>query len=317
MDCETNCSTLDSVIKPITPAEAVTIGAGTGYTGTSTSCIDVNLWLQKLKDQLVAIKNGDISVDANADASCHTAGIPTISSLLSNVEHGLEFLKDMICGITETTNTSPSNTILTTGTNGHTLDINVPTKGIACGLDQVIPLAEAEYTQVEKKADGTLWNRGRAIIYNTAYQSPYLDTSSGPYNAAGPIPVFTTATTQVSSITIVNPSNCRPMLLDIYSQESYSNSTSQINNSFITLFRQFIDFGSGALTLVRATYTTSTNINSQSLNGTSESFAHTPVILAAGATVTLRVQSSIESFSATTNGTMACGGSLVIRGRSI
>jgi hypothetical protein len=145
---------------------------------------------------------------------------------------------------------------------------------------------------------------------------PYVDTSASPQNVLGSIPVFTTTQTAITTATLTNPTK-RTMNYSIstYWNSSMSNSQSGVN--FQTLSRFFLDPGTGTLVLKVAAFNTA-NVPAgaaASLDSytapSNESFD--TYTLAAGASVTIRMQGSIESFTATTLGTQAIGVSGVIR----
>lgn len=104
--------------------------------------------------------------------------------------------------VAQTPNTSPTGTILTTGVDGHTLDINAPLKTAACGGDITPADDRAAYYPVHKATDGTLWSKGeapsRVYTANTA-----LCLGIGWVGPAVGTNIFWT------SVTINNPS-CRP-----------------------------------------------------------------------------------------------------------
>lgn len=107
----------------------------------------------------------------------------------------------------QTPNTSPSNTILTTGTSGHTLDINVPDKTTACQGDVIPADAVAQYNPVHKAPDGTLWTRAPVGDHSAIGSA----VSNVPFAFNIPMPVGYTLGDAVATLTITNPSNCKPM----------------------------------------------------------------------------------------------------------
>jgi len=106
----------------------------------------------------------------------------------------------------QTANTSPNGTISTTGTAGHSLDVNAPAKTAACGGDVTPADAVAQYNPVHRKADGTLWAKTDAKDYSVHVSQDFPDTLVN-----SPTTSTAAAPSSITTLSVTNPSPCKPL----------------------------------------------------------------------------------------------------------
>lgn len=127
----------------------------------------INCFINKLlcyfnPDQFALDANNQIVLKSAPQAVTNDLTLNPATGELTSTVNGVVSGPIDLCPavvLCETDNISSSNTILTTGTSGHTLDVNAPLKTVACGGDVTPADAEAEYNPVHRAADGTLWTK--------------------------------------------------------------------------------------------------------------------------------------------------------------
>lgn len=178
------------------------------------------------------------------------------------------------------------------------LSIAAPTKTATneCGTATTDATVKHSLGEIVKDTAGKLW-----ATIPTDVTKVSSGTGTFTYTAPGAIPVTnsgfasvvangTVISSAINTVTYTNPDSCRSMNLTMFLEWNRAMTIAQINSFMSVRHQVYVDLGSGTLTLVASDDTRRSSSATSTISESSYGARMANVLIAPGASVTLRLQ---------------------------